>query len=72
MEKSTKYKLLLYEIETKNGEIKMNKKDTLQGDYFLIDSNSMIFDNFLISSHGKSNSLVKINKDEKLTLYKKF
>ena len=50
----------------------MLSKGSLQGDYFLIDSNSMILDNFLISSHGKSNSLVKINKDEKLTFYISF
>ena len=68
--KRTNYKLLLFQlIEEENEKIKMISKDHLIGNYSFIDSSSMILNNFLISSNGKTNSLVKVNKNEKLTVY---
>ena len=69
-EKRTIYKLLLFQLidDNETGKKKVIKKKVLTGNYSLINSNSMLLDNYIISSNGKYNSLIKVIKDEKLTV----
>ena len=69
-EKRTIYKLLLFQLidDNETGKKKVIKKKVLTGNYSLINSNSMLLYNYIISSNGKYNSLIKVIKDEKLTV----
>ena len=68
-------KLILYEFiikGEKNKELIINEKSKYDGNFSLINSNSLILDNFIISSFKKESSLIKIyeNKINYISLIK--
>ena len=56
--------------EIDNGKIKIISKSKSSGYYSFIVNSSMILDNYLISSNGKTNSLVKVENDKELIFCK--
>ena len=61
-------KLVLYEFNIikgeKNDELEIRKKSTCKGLFSLINSNSLISDNFIISSFTGQSSLIKIDENK--------
>ena len=65
------YILRMFELkEIDNGKIKIISKSKSSGYYSFIVNSSMILDNYLISSNGKTNSLVKVENDKELIFCK--
>ena len=56
------YKIEILEIiKNKEGKIRLSKKNSLISDSLSIVHNSMILENYLISSNGESSPLIKID-----------
>ena len=56
-------------IEKENGEIILEEKGKLYGNFYSIDCESIISDSFLFCSHKDNNSAIKINEKGKLIHY---